>query len=146
MSSESIKILLAEDDLGDVELIRESLKISKLHVEIDHVLNGLECMEYLRRAGKYSDARKPDLVLLDLNMPKKDGRQVLKEMKTDQFLKRIPVVILTTSAAEIDIAKTYDLGANCYVTKPVDFNQFQKVVNEIADFWFTVVKLPDGKG
>ena len=143
MPPEIIKVLYAEDDLGDVELVRESLKKSKLHVDLDHVLDGQECLDYLRRAGKYKNVSHPDLILLDLNMPKKDGRQVLLEIKADHLLKRIPVVVLTTSDADTDILKSYDLGANCYVTKPVDFHQFSKIVNEIAEFWFTVVKLPD---
>lgn len=144
-ATDLIEVLLVDDDPGDVELTRESLKSSKIHINLSHVEDGQECMEYLRRTGKYEDAKKPDVVLLDLNMPKKDGRQVLEEMKTDEYLKRIPTVILTTSDAETDIEKTYQLGANCYITKPVDFTQFQKVVNEIADFWFTVVKLPREK-
>ena len=146
MTSQYMRLLLVDDDPSDVELVRESLKTSKLLVEINHVSDGHECMEYLRQVGKYSSAKTPDVIFLDLNMPKKDGRQVLKEMKSDELLKQIPVVILTTSDAEVDIVKSYKLGANCYVTKPVDFNQIQKVVNEIAEFWFTVVKLPDGKG
>ncbi len=145
MVGQPIDVLLAEDDQGDVVLIKESLKHSKIVINMNVVKNGQECMEYLRRTGQYESVTKPDLVLLDLNLPKKDGRQVLTEMKIDQYLKKIPVVILTTSEAEADIAKTYEMGANCYVTKPVDFQQFQKVVNEIAHFWFTVVKLPDGK-
>ncbi len=139
-----VEILLVDDDAGDVEMTRESLKNSKLHVHLSHVSDGQECMEYLRRTGKYEEARKPDMVLLDLNMPRKDGRQVLEEMKKDQYLKKIPTVILTTSGAEADVNQTYDLGANCYIKKPIDFEQFKKVVNEIADFWFTVVKLPNG--
>jgi CheY-like chemotaxis protein len=138
-----IEVLLVEDDSGDVELTRESLKLSKLHVNLRHVCDGQECMDYLRNKGQYEDAKKPDLILLDLNMPKKDGRTVLQEMKSDEHLKKIPAVILTTSDADADINQTYELGANCYITKPVDFEQFQKVVNEIANFWFTVVKFPD---
>lgn len=145
MDKDFIEVLLAEDDDGDYELTRESFKNSKLHVHLNRVVDGHECMEYLRRAGQYEDVTKPDLVLLDLNMPKKDGRKVLEEMKSDQYLKRIPTVILTTSDAESDINSTYDLGANCYITKPVDFNKFQQVVNDVADFWFTVVKLPNGQ-
>ncbi|MBI3252739.1 MAG: response regulator [Candidatus Omnitrophica bacterium] len=146
MSPEIIKVLLVEDDLGDVELVKQSLKRSKLHVDLDCVIDGQECLDYLRRVGKYKDASKPDLILLDLNMPKKDGRQVLLEIKADPPLRRIPVVVLTTSESDVDILKSYDLGANCYVTKPVDFHQFSKIVNEIAEFWFTVVKLPDHRG
>jgi CheY-like chemotaxis protein len=145
MLVESIEILIVEDDLGDVELIKESLKMSKFKVVLSHVSDGQECMEYLRKQGPYSAVKKPDVVLLDLNLPKKDGRQVLAEMKTDPVLKKIPVVILTTSDNAADINKAYALGANCFVTKPVDFDQIKKIVNEIAEFWFTVVKLPVGK-
>jgi CheY-like chemotaxis protein len=145
MLLESIEILVVEDDLGDVELIKESLKMSKFKVVISHVSDGHECMEYLMKQGPYKTVKKPDVVLLDLNLPKKDGRQVLAEMKTDPLLKKIPVVILTTSDNEGDINKAYALGANCFVTKPVDFEQIKKIVNEIAEFWFTVVKLPAGK-
>lgn len=141
-----IDVLLVEDDLGDVELTRKSLSKSKLNIKLTHVEDGVECMSYLRRAGKYDSATKPDLVLLDLNMPRKDGRQVLEEMKSDAYLRRIPTVVLTTSSADADVVSTYDIGANCYITKPVDFLQFQKVVNEIADFWFTIVKLPAPDG
>jgi two-component system, chemotaxis family, response regulator Rcp1 len=143
MSIEPVEVLVVEDDLGDVELIKESLKMSKLHIKINYVSDGQECMEYLRRAGPYKTMKKPDLILLDLNMPRKDGRQVLAEMKADPSFKKIPVVVLTTSDDERDIVKTYDLGANCYVTKPVDFQQIKKIVNEIAEFWFTIVKLPN---
>lgn len=145
MATKPIEVLLAEDDEGDVELTRESLKQSKLHINLNIVNDGHECMEYLRRTSKYENSVRPDLLLLDLNMPKKDGRQVLLEMRSDEFCKRVPVVILTTSDADIDIDKTYEMGANCYITKPVDFEQFKRVVNEIAEFWFTVVKLPDWK-
>ena len=145
MLLESIEILVVEDDLGDVELIKESLKMSKFKVVLSHVFDGQECMEYLRKQGKYKAVNKPDVILLDLNLPKKDGRQVLAEMKSDPTLKTIPVVILTTSDNEVDIYKTYELGANCFVTKPVDFQQIKKIVNEIAEFWFTVVRLPAGK-
>jgi len=145
MLLEGIEILIVEDDMGDVELIRESVKMSKLKMILKHVPDGQECMEYLRKQGQYKSMKKPDLVLLDLNLPKKDGRQVLEEMKSDPVLKRIPVVILTTSDHEADIKKAYALGANCFVTKPVDFQQIKKIVNEIAEFWFTVVKLPAGQ-
>jgi len=145
MLLESIEILIVEDDLGDVELIKESLKMSKFKMLLNHVSDGQECMDYLRRQGPYKQVNRPDVVLLDLNLPKKDGRQVLAEMKTDQNLKKIPVVILTTSDHEADINKAYALGANCFVTKPVDFQQIKKIVNEIAEFWFTVVKLPDAR-
>ncbi|MCA9398245.1 MAG: response regulator [Candidatus Omnitrophica bacterium] len=139
---EPIEVLLVEDDPGDVKLTEKSLKESKLLVNLNHIPNGQKAMEYLRGESDYEGAARPDLILLDLNMPIKDGRQTLKEIKDDPFLRTIPVVILTTSAADTDIVKSYTLGANCYVTKPVDFEQFQKVIHEISEFWFTVVKLP----
>lgn len=139
---EPLQILLVEDDPGDVELTRESLSDSKLIMNISVVEDGVEAMAFLRREGKYSEAPRPDLILLDLNMPRKDGRQVLAEIKADDGLRMIPVVILTTSSAEEDIVKSYNLGANCYVTKPVGFDQFKKVVNALDNFWFTIVKLP----
>jgi two-component system response regulator len=106
--------------------------------------NGVEAMAYLRRQGKYAEATRPDLILLDLNLPKKDGREVLAEVKADDRLRRIPVVVLTTSSAEQDILQTYDLHANCYITKPVNLDQFSAVVQAIEEFWFTIVKLPPG--
>ena len=139
---EPLQILLVEDDPGDVELTRESLSDSKLAINISVAGDGVEAMAFLRKEGEYSTAVTPDLILLDLNMPRKDGREVLAEIKADDSLKMIPVVILTTSSAETDIVKSYDLGANCYVTKPVGFDQFAKVVEAIEGFWFTVVKLP----
>jgi two-component system response regulator len=139
---EPLQILLVEDDPGDVELTRESLSDSKLAINISVAGDGVEAMAFLRKEGEYSTAVTPDLILLDLNMPRKDGREVLAEIKADDSLKMIPVVILTTSSAETDIVKSYDLGANCYVTKPVGFDQFAKVVDAIEGFWFTVVKLP----
>jgi len=138
-----IHLLLVEDDQEDVILLNKALKKFKLIVHMDVVQNGKQCMDYLNKLGEFVNVNKPDLILLDLNMPRKDGRQVLKEMKSDQNLKKIPVVILTTSHDRMDIDKTYELGANCYITKPVDFEQLQKVVSEVANFWFTIVKLPD---
>jgi len=137
-----VEILLVEDNPGDVRLTRESLKDSKLLNHISVVGDGEEAMAFLRREGKYVEATRPDLILLDLNLPKKDGREVLAEIKTDEQLRRIPVVILTTSSAEQDILKTYDLHANCYITKPVNLDQFSAVVRGIEEFWFTIVKLP----
>lgn len=137
-----LEILLVEDDPGDVELTKEALIDSKLLTHLHVVQDGEEAMTFLRREGEHDNAPKPDLILLDLNLPKKDGRQVLKEIKEDDDLKMIPVVILTTSTAEEDILKTYKLGANCYITKPVGLEQFIKVVEAIDNFWFTVVKLP----
>ena len=137
-----IEILLVEDNPGDVDLAREALATGKVRNTLHHVSDGEQAMDFLRRKGKYAGMTRPDLVLLDLNMPKKDGREVLAEVKADEELKRIPVVILTTSRAEEDILKTYNLHANCYITKPIDLHQFIKVVQAIEDFWFTVVKLP----
>lgn len=144
--AESVEILLVEDNPGDVRLTREALKEGKVRNNLHVVGDGVEALAFLRREGQYTNAPWPDVILLDLNLPKKDGREVLAEIKDDPNLKRIPVVILTTSAAEQDILKTYNLHANCYVTKPVDFEQFITVVRSIERFWFTVVKLPPGGG
>ncbi len=137
-----IEILLVEDNPGDVRLTREALKDGKVLNKLSVVEDGAEAMAFLRREGKYTDAPRPDLILLDLNLPKKDGRQVLAEIKVDQNLKRIPVVILTTSKSEEDILKTYDQHANCYITKPVDLEQFLTVVKSVQHFWLGVVELP----
>jgi len=137
-----IEILLVEDNQGDVDLTREALEKSKIYNKLSVVSNGVDAMDFLRRKGKYAHAFRPDLVLLDLNLPRKDGREVLAEIKTDDDLKRIPVVVLTSSKAEEDILKTYNLHANSYVTKPMDLAQFFKVVQTIEDFWFTIVMLP----
>lgn len=137
-----VEILLVEDNMADVRLTKEVLKDSKIKNNLHFVMDGVEAVSFLRKEGKYKDAPKPDLVLLDLNLPKKDGREVLKEIKNDEILKRIPVVILTTSKAEQDILKSYNLHANCYITKPVDLEQFITVVKSIEEFWFTIVKLP----
>jgi chemotaxis family two-component system response regulator Rcp1 len=139
-----VEILLVEDNLGDARLAKEALKDSKLINNLSHVADGEEAMAFLRREGKYAGAPRPDLILLDLNLPRKDGREVLAEVKADENLKRIPVVILTVSSAEEDIFKTYNLHANCYITKPIDLNQFLKVVHSIEDFWLSIVKLPNG--
>jgi CheY-like chemotaxis protein len=136
------EVLLVEDSPGDVRLTREALKEGKVRNNLSVVNDGVEAMEFLRRQGKYADAPRPDIVLLDLNMPRKDGREVLAEMKGDDDLKRIPVVILTTSEAEQDILKTYELHANCYLTKPVDLEQFISIVKSVEDFWLTIVQLP----
>jgi len=137
-----IDVLLVEDDAGDVELTREGLAAAKLIVNLHVVDDGVKALKFLRREHPYADVPRPDVVLLDLNMPKKDGREVLKEIKDDKNLRSIPVVILTTSDADADIVKCYDLGANCYITKPVGFDAFIKVVNTLEEFWFTVVKMP----
>ncbi len=138
------EILLVEDNPGDVRLTREALKEGKILNHVSVVGDGVEALAFLRREDKYANAVRPDLILLDLNLPKKDGREVLAEIKADAGLKKIPVVILTTSAAEQDILKTYDLHANCYITKPVDLEQFIKIVQLIEDFWFTIARLPSG--
>ena len=137
-----IEILMVEDNPGDVRLTVEALKETKLSNNLNVVKNGVEALAYLRQEGEYAGVPRPDLILLDLNLPKKDGREVLKEIKQDQKLGRIPVVILTTSQAEEDIFKTYDLHANCYISKPVDLEQFTQVVQSIEFFWLTIVKLP----
>ena len=138
----TVQILLVEDNPGDARLTVEALKEAKVSNELRSVEDGVEAMAFLRRQGKYAGMPLPDLILLDLNMPKKDGREVLQEIKSDQDLKTIPVVILTTSKAEEDVIKTYNGHANCYITKPVDLEQFIKVVKAIEDFWLTIVKLP----
>jgi len=137
-----IAILLVEDSPADVRLTQEALKEEKLHNNLTVVNDGVEAMAYLHREGKYANAARPDLILLDLNLPKKDGREVLKEIKSDERLKSIPVVVLTISKAEEDVIKSYNLHANCYITKPIDLNQFSKVVKSIQEFWLTIVKLP----
>ncbi|HME55313.1 MAG TPA: response regulator [Candidatus Lokiarchaeia archaeon] len=137
-----VDILLVEDNPADIRLTREALKENKMANNLSVVVDGIEAMNYLRKKGKYAKATKPDIIFLDLNLPKKDGREVLAELKQDKDLKRIPIVILTSSQAEEDILKTYNLHANCYITKPVDFDQFLKVVQSVEDFWLTIVKLP----
>jgi CheY-like chemotaxis protein len=137
-----IEILQVEDNPGDVRLTKEALKEGRFANLINVAVDGFEAMAFLRREGKYANASRPDLILLDLNLPKKNGREVLAEIKADSNLKSIPVVVLTSSQAEKDIVATYNLHANCYITKPVDFEQFICVVRSIEDFWFAVVKLP----
>lgn len=137
-----IEILLVEDNPGDVRLTREALKDAKFTVTLRSVADGVEAMAYLYRQGRYASAQRPDLILLDLNLPRKDGREVLQEVKADEGLKVIPVVVLTTSQAEEDIVRSYRLHANAYISKPVDLEQFLKVVKSIEDFWLTIVKLP----
>jgi two-component system, chemotaxis family, response regulator Rcp1 len=139
---EAVEILLVEDSPGDVRLTKEALKDSKLYNNLNVVPDGVEAIAFLRREGNYANAPRPDLILLDLNLPRMDGRRVLQEIKNDDSLKRIPVVVLTTSANETDIFITYNLHANCYITKPVDFSQFMSVVKSIENFWFSIVKLP----
>lgn len=135
-------ILLVEDNPADVRLTAEAFKDSELDYELWAARDGVEAMAYLRREGEFQGAPRPDIVLLDLNLPRKDGREVLEEMKADPQLRRIPVVVLTTSRAEHDLMRAYDLHANCYLTKPVDFDQFRGVVTQIRDFWLNAVQLP----
>jgi CheY-like chemotaxis protein len=137
-----IEVLLVEDNPGEVRLILEALKEGKVCNRLNVVRDGVEAMAYLRREGQHAAAARPDLILLDLNLPRKDGRQVLAEIKQDPDLRRIPVVVLTTSDAELDVLKSYDLHANCYITKPVNLERFITVVRSIEDFWLTVVRLP----
>jgi two-component system response regulator len=137
-----VDILLVEDNPGDVRLTKEALRDAKVLNEIFIARDGVEAMEILHRKGKFSKVPLPDLILLDLNLPKKDGREVLAEIKEDPILKHIPVVILTTSKADEDIIKTYNLHANAYITKPVDLNRFAEIIHVLNEFWFTIVKLP----
>lgn len=139
-----IEILLAEDSATDVMLAKEALEYAKVRNNLHVVKHGVEAMAFLRKEGRYAAAPRPDLILLDLNMPRKDGREVLAEVKGDDDLKTIPVVVLTTSQAQEDILNAYGLHANCYISKPVDFEQFTNVVRAIDQFWFTVVTLPTG--
>jgi chemotaxis family two-component system response regulator Rcp1 len=140
--AEPIEILLVEDNPADVRLTKEALKGSKVSNNLVVLGDGEQALAFLRREGKYADARRPDLILLDLNLPRKDGREVLADVKADPDLRRIPVVVLTTSAGEEDVLRAYNLQAACYITKPVDLDQFIKVVRSIEDFWMTIVKLP----
>ena len=144
ISAKPIDILLVEDNPGDARLAQEALKDSKIQNVLHIARDGVEAMDFLHRRGRYEGMPRPDLVLLDLNLPRKDGREVLGEIKTHDDLKRIPVVILTTSRDEEDVLRSYDLHANCYITKPIDLQQFIKVVHSIEDFWLTIVKLPSG--
>ena len=141
-NTHSIEILLVEDNPGDARLTIEAMREAKVRNRMHVVEDGVEAMEFLRRQGRFGDAPRPDLILLDLNLPRKDGREVLAEVKADSDLKRIPVVVLTTSRAEEDVLRAYDLHANCYVTKPVDLAQFMKIVSQIDEFWVKVVTLP----
>lgn len=141
-SCTSIEVLLVEDNPGDVRLITEALKDARIHVHISVAQDGVEALALLRREGQYATATLPDLILLDLNLPKMNGHEVLATIKQDEDLRRIPVVIVTSSKADQDIAASYDLQANCFITKPVDLDQFFKVVEAIRDFWFVVVRLP----
>jgi Response regulators consisting of a CheY-like receiver domain and a winged-helix DNA-binding domain len=141
-TAKQIEILLVEDNEGDVGLVEEVFHEAKIRNKLNVAEDGEEAMLFLRKEGKFLNVSRPDIILLDLNLPLKDGREVLKEIKEDDDLKRIPVVVLTTSKAEEDVLKSYDLHANSYITKPVDFDQFIKVIKSIEDFWLDVVKLP----
>ncbi|MDO8962922.1 MAG: response regulator [Coriobacteriia bacterium] len=141
-SARIVEVLLVEDNPGDVRLTQEVLKDGKIRNKLNVVGDGVEALEYLRRQGAYADAAPQDLVLLDLNLPRKSGREVLEEMKADPELRRIPVVVLTTSASEVDVLAAYDLHANCYITKPVDLSQFEAVIRTIEGFWLSIVRLP----
>ena len=140
-----VEILLIEDNPGDVRLIKEAFKGGKLINNLHVVGDGVEALAYLKKQGKFTDGLTPDLIILDLNLPKKDGRELLAEIKEDQQFKHIPVIVLTTSKAEADITESYKSRANCYITKPVDMNQFIKIVESIEFFWSSLVKLPPNK-
>lgn len=138
----TIEVLLVEDNPADADLTREALEASKLVLNLSVAIDGEQCLNFLRHSGAFSHAPRPDLILLDLNLPRVSGREVLMEIKKDPGLRTIPVVVLTSSAAETDVVQSYDLGANCYITKPVDLNSFMSIVESVNEFWFTVVKLP----
>jgi CheY-like chemotaxis protein len=142
MTGRPIHVLLVEDSPGDVRLTREAMRHAKVHNELHVARDGEEAMAFLRREGAYAGMPTPDLVLLDLNLPRKDGREVLAELKDDDELRRVPVIVLTTSAAERDVLESYDGHANAYITKPVDFERFIEVVRSIENFWLSVVHLP----
>jgi CheY-like chemotaxis protein len=141
-SSRPVEVLLVEDNPGDVRLTQEALKEGRVMVNLTVAADGVEAMEVLNRKGPYKDKPRPDLILLDLNLPKKNGREVLLEIKADAELRRIPVIVMTTSKAEQDVHRAYNLNANCYITKPVDLDEFLHVVRSIEDFWLTIVTLP----
>jgi len=142
VSNGVVEILLVEDNPGDVRLTLEAFREAKVCNTLHTVPDGVEAMAFLRKEGKYEKVPSPDLILLDLNLPRKDGREVLAELKAEEALKHIPVVVLTSSQAEQDIARSYELQASCYVTKPLDLDQFISVVKSIGDFWLAIVKLP----
>lgn len=142
MDGKLVEILLIEDNAGDARLVLEALRDAKVRNNLTWVADGEDGIVFLRREGKYAAAPRPDLILLDLNLPRRDGRELLAEIKADEKFRRVPVVVLTTSQAEEDILRAYNLNANCYITKPVDLDQFIKVIRSIEDFWLTIVKLP----
>jgi CheY-like chemotaxis protein len=143
MNAQAINILLVEDNPGDAELTKEAFKEGKIANNIEVVVDGEQAMEYLRKEGEYAQSITPDIILLDLNLPKKDGREVLHEIKNDKNLKKIPVIILTTSQAEEDVQNAYDNHANCFIRKPVDMNKFIEVAHQVENFWLSIVKLPN---
>jgi len=143
VASKIAEILLVEDNPADVRLTMEAMRESKMSNRVTAVGDGEEALEYLQRRGRYTEAARPDLILLDLNLPRMDGREVLQEIKAIDELRRIPVVVLTTSKAEEDICRTYDLHANCYITKPMDLDRFIEVIQQIEGFWLSIVSLPD---
>lgn len=140
--AEAVNILMVEDSEGDARLTEEALKDSKLRIRLDTVVDGVEALDYLRKRGRYAQASTPDLILLDLNLPRIGGMEVLQEVKADQALRDIPVVVMTSSRAEQDILRSYKLQASCYITKPIDLEQFSNIVRSIDQFWFTIVTLP----
>ena len=140
--SRPVEVLLVEDNPGDVRLTQEALKDGRVLVNLTVAADGVEAMDVLNKRGNYQNAARPDLILLDLNLPRKNGREVLEEIKADDDLKRIPVIVMTTSKAEQDLYRVYNLNANCYITKPVDLDEFLNVVRSIEDFWLTIVTLP----
>ena len=142
MVHKTVDVLLVEDSQADADLVREAIDGGKLIINLTVVGDGEEAIDYLRRQGKFKDAKRPDLVLLDLNLPKKDGREVLREVKADADLSLIPIVVLTTSAADEDILHSYKLHANAYISKPVEFESFIKIVNQVTEFWLSLVVLP----
>jgi chemotaxis family two-component system response regulator Rcp1 len=144
MDPEAANMLLVEDNPGDVRLIVETLAENKLYNTLNVASDGIEALAYLRKEGRHAGALRPDLILLDLNLPRMDGREVLAEIKSDEDLRRIPVVVLTTSDQDKDVIQSYDQHANCYITKPLDFDQFVRVMHSIENFWFSIVRLPDG--
>jgi CheY-like chemotaxis protein len=142
MNGKSVDILLVEDNPGDVRLAKEALKECKIDNTVYVVQDGIEALAFLRKEGQHEKAPRPDLILLDLNLPRKSGREVLAEVKADPDLRRIPIVVMTVSRDEEDVLKAYNLHANCYITKPIDFGQFIQITKSIEDFWFRIVKLP----
>ncbi len=145
MSSRLVEVLLVEDDEAEADLTRETLEEQRISVKLNTVEDGIEAMAYLLQEGAYADAVRPDVILLDLNMPKKDGLKLLKELKNDEKLKHIPVLVLTNSASDKDILMAYQLGANCYLRKPIGLDEFARLLKSIDNFWFNLVKLPNLK-